>query len=174
MKCFGVNRLLSQKATGGMTKVVLTMHSHHPCEKIEHELTNFYDQTQIIKTQENISLKNENFIKKYIIKVKTGNEMLSETTNNVLIRLYDEQNQQSEDIQLVQTVNNTIPFRKQTIDEFQAESSKNLSNLRKIHLWYPNEKHQKWLIEWIQIEDINLHRLYCFPVVSLTKFRKPF
>ena len=167
MKCFAVNRLLSQKATGGMTKVVLTMHSHHPCEKIEHELKDFYDQTQMIKTQENISSKKENFVKKYNIKVKTANEIPSGTKSNVFMRLYDEQNQQSEDIELAQTLNNTI-------NEFQTGSSKNLSNLRKIHLWYSDEKHQKCNIEWIQIEDTNLHRLYCFPVVSSTTFRHPF
>ncbi|CAF5210983.1 unnamed protein product, partial [Rotaria magnacalcarata] len=37
-KCFAVNRLLSRKASDGAIKIVLTIHSHYPCDRIAREL----------------------------------------------------------------------------------------------------------------------------------------
>lgn len=92
--------------------------------------------------------------------------MLSGTNANVFVRLYDEQNRESEDILLEQSVTNKIPFEKHAIDEFHTGTWKNLSDLKKIHLWHTGGKNEGWNVQSIQIEDLDDNRLYCFPVVS--------
>lgn len=173
MKCFSINRLLSRKSSDGATKVALTIQSNRPCDQIEHELYDLAkntpvqtDKTQYLAQQRHHSPNKRDFKKKYIIKTKTGNKMLSGTDANVFIRLYDEQNQESEDILLEQSVTNKIPFEKNTIDEFHTGTLKNLSDLNKIHLWHTGGKNQGWNVKWIQIEDLQNNLLYCFPVVS--------
>jgi hypothetical protein len=179
MKCFGVNRLLSRKASDGATKITLTIHSHYPCDKIEHELHDLAknvaiddrhsptNQIQYLAQQHYHSPNKRDFTKKYIITTKTGNNILSGTDANVFIRLYDDQNRQSEDILLEQTVTNKIPFQKHATDEFHIGTLKNLSDLEKVHLWHTGEKNQGWNVEWLQVEDIDANRLYCFPIVGL-------
>lgn len=108
----------------------------------------------------------EDYIKKYVIQIQTGKKMLSKTNANVYIRLYDEFNQQSEDLLLEQSVTKKIPFDKYALDEFHTGTWKNLSDLKKIQLWYTGEKQQGWIVEYVQIEDLNTRRIYCFPVVS--------
>ncbi|CAF4049780.1 unnamed protein product [Rotaria sp. Silwood2] len=176
IKCFGVNRILSRQSSDGATKVVLTIHSHYPCDKIEHELHNLattvaiqdrfshLNKIQYIPQTHYHSPNKHDFTKKYIVTIKTGNKILSGTDANVFIRLYDDQNRQSEDILLEQTVTNKVPFQKHAIDEFHTGTLNNLSDLQKVHLWYTDEKNEGWNVEWLQIEDIDLNRLYCFPV----------
>jgi hypothetical protein len=156
----------------------LTIHSNYPCEKIEHELHDLaknvvsddrythVDKMQYLARQHHHASNKDEFTKKYFITTKTGNKMLSGTDANVFIRLYDDQNQQSEDILLQQTVTNKIPFEKHSIDEFHTGTLNKLSDLQKIHLWHTGEKDQGWNVKWVQIEDIDTNRLYCFPVVD--------
>ncbi|CAF1350708.1 unnamed protein product, partial [Adineta steineri] len=158
IKCFGVNRLLSQK-------LILTIHSNYPCDKTEHELYDFTKNVAIDNQYSHFHTSNKNeFIKKYLIKIKTGNKSLSTTNAHVFIRLYDNENRSSEDILLDQTIINKIPFQKHAVDEFQSGTLKNLSDLQKIRLWYTDGKNEKWNIEWLQVNDIDANRLYCFPV----------
>ncbi|CAF3808973.1 unnamed protein product [Rotaria sordida] len=176
IKCFGVNRILSRKSSDGTTKIVLTIHSHYPCDKIERELHNLantvgiqdryshIDKIQYIPQRYYHSPNKHDFTKKYIITIKTGNKTISGTDINVFIRLYDDQNRQSEDMLLEQTVTNKIPFQKHAVDEFHTGILNNLSNLQKVHLWYTGEKNEGWNVEWLQIEDIDMNHLYCFPV----------
>ncbi len=182
IKCFAVNRLLSQKASDGATKILLTIHSNYPCDKTEHELHDLakniaiedryspLNKIQNLAQQRYHSPNKREFTKKYIIITKTGNKILSGTDANVFIRLYDDQNRQSEDILLEQTVTNKNPFDKHAIDEFHTGTLENLSDLQKIHLWYTGGKNQAWKVEWVQIEDIDTNRLYCFPVVGKTNY----
>ena len=107
----------------------------------------------------------EDYTKKYIIQIQTGKKMLTKTNADVFIRLYDDRNQQSEDILLEQSVTNKIPFDKQALDEFHTGTWKNLSDLKKIQLWFTGEKNQGWIVEFVQIEDLDSRRIYCFPVV---------
>jgi len=182
IKCFAVNRLLSQKASDGATKILLTIHSNYPCDKAEHELHDLakniaiedrsspLNKIQNLAQQRYHSPNKREFTKKYIITTKTGNKILSGTDANVFIRLYDDQNRQSKDILLEQTVTNKNPFDKHAIDEFHTGTLENLSDLQKIHLWYTGGKNQAWKVEWVQIEDVDTNRLYCFPVVGKTNY----
>ncbi|CAF3508369.1 unnamed protein product [Rotaria sp. Silwood1] len=176
IKCFGVNRILSRKSSDNATKIVLTIHSHYPCDKIERELHDLantvviqdrhshVDKIQYIPQRHYHASNKPDFTKKYIVTIRTGNKILSGTDTHVFIRLYDDQNRQSEDILLEQTVTNKIPFQKHAIDEFHIGTLNNLSDLQKIHLWYTGERNEGWNVEWLQIEDIDMNHLYCFPV----------
>jgi hypothetical protein len=164
---------LSPKSFDGATKIVLTIHSHYPCDKIEHELHDLAKKVAIDdrhsrpdKMQHHHSSTKREFTKKYIVTTKTRNKILSGTDANVFIRLYDDQNHQSEDIPLEQTVTNKIPFQKHTIDEFHIGTLNNLSDLQKVHLWHTGDRNDGWNVEWLQIKDIDTDRLYCFPVVT--------
>jgi len=180
IKCFGVNQLLS--SSNNTNKISLTIHSNYPCEKIEHELHDLaknvanddrythLDKMQYLAQQRYHLPNKDQFNKKYFITTKTGNKMLLGNDANVFIRLYDQQNRQSEDILLKQTVTNKIPFEKHAIDEFHTGTLNNLSDLQKIHLWHTGGKDQRWNLKWIQIEDLQTHRLYCFPVVDKTNY----
>ncbi|CAF4483957.1 unnamed protein product [Rotaria socialis] len=176
IKCFAVNRLLSRKASDGAIKIVLTIHSHYPCDRIARELHALADEVAIQDRHDYVdkikyasqryyhSPNKTEFIKKYIVTTKTGNSILSETNHRVFIRLYDNQNSQSEDILLEQTVTNRIPFQKHALDEFHTGTLNNLLDLQKVHLWHTSERKEEWNVEWLQIEDIDTNRLYCFPV----------
>jgi hypothetical protein len=146
---------------------VLTVHSHYPCDKIEHELQNLAENRPMdIRSSPQYNSPNKRqYSKRYIITTKTGNKLLSGTDANVFIRLYDDQNRQSEDILLDQTVTNKIPFQKHTIDEFHTGTFNDLSDLQKVHLWHTGGKNEGWNVEWLQVEDIDANHLYCFPVV---------
>ena len=175
-----MNRILSSKSSKGESKLILTIHSHYPCDRIEDELNELTRQSMKGKhnypmeklvhgpQQPLIIREKPDFKKKYIIHVKTGNKMLSGTDANVFIRMYDTKNRQSEDIALTQTVTNKKPFGKNSIDEFHTGTRNNLSDLEKVHLWHIGGVHDGWHIQWLQIFDIEARRLYCFPIVSKT------
>lgn len=170
---------MSSKSFGSATKLVLTIHSHYPCDRIEQEFHNLTDMNAIqdrrlyVDKIKNTPQRYHNlptnveFTKKYIVTTKTGNKMSLDTHVDVFIRFYDEQNRQSEDILLKQTVTNKIPFQKHAIDEFHTGTLTNLSDLIKIHLWHNDEKNETWTLEWLQIQDIEINRLYCFPMVGI-------
>lgn len=150
-------------------KIVLTIHSNHSCDHVEHELHDLAKNHSISLDKSSFvryhSPNREDYTKKYIIQIQTGKQMLSGTNAHVFIRLFDDQNQQSEEILLEQSVTKKIPFEKHSLDEFHTGTWNNLSDLKKIHLWHTGEKHQGWNVEFIQIEDLDKQRIYCFPVV---------
>jgi hypothetical protein len=144
---------------------MLTIHSNYPCDQIQHELAKnvvIEDRNSRVGKR-HLTPNKQEFAKRYTITTKTGKVG---TEANVFIRLYDDQNRQSEDISLQQTVTNKIPFGKHEIDEFHTGTVKNLSDLQKIYLWHTGGKNQEWNLEWLQVEDIDANRLYCFPVVG--------
>ena len=164
VQCFAVNRSLSGK-------ISLTIHSNHSCDHIEHELHDLAknipmkNRSSSLEKSRYHSPNREDYTKKYIIKTQTGKNMLAGTNGNVFVRLFDDQNEQSEEILLEQSVTNKIPFDKHAIDEFHTGTWKNLSDLKKIHLWHTGNKHQGWNVQFVQIEDVDTQRIYCFPVV---------
>ena len=175
IKCFGVNRCLSKRSVDESTKIVLTVHSNYPCEKVQEEwqdlarppgLTN-EQLSRVTKNREHRSSPNEQpFLKRYVVTTKTGNRMFAGTDANVFMRLYDDEQRQSEDIPLDRTVTNKRPFEKHSIDEFHVGTREKLSNLAKVRLWHNAGTHHGWHIQWLQVNDIHANRLYCFPVVS--------
>lgn len=175
VKCFGVNRLLSPKSSDRSSKIVLSLQSNRPCDKVEQELQNLSHKihTDRIARQPNVAIKPD-FKKKYIITTKTGNKMLAGTDANVYLRLYDDQNQQSEDLLLEQSLTNKHKFEKHQIDEFHTGTSKNLSDLKAVRLWHTGGKNHGWHVKWLQIEDLDAQHLYCFPVVIIDKMKFSF
>lgn len=165
VKCFGVNRLLSRKSSDGVTKIVLTIHSNYPCDQIEDELKDLSKNIPADARQHRSLANPRDFAKRYIVTVKTGKKILSGTNADVFVRLYDEQNRQSEEILLEQSVTNKTPFGRDAIDEFHVGTRTDLADLKKVHLWHTGDKHDGWNVQWLQIEDVDAHRLYCFPVV---------
>lgn len=157
---------------------MLTIHSHYPCDQIEDELDDLAKHTLtddrqshrekiLTHPQQRHHLANkDDFAKKYIVTVKTGNKMLSATDANVFIRLYDQNNRSSEEIPLQQTVTNKTPFGKNATDEFHVGTRTNLSDLDQVHLWHQGGHNDGWNVQWLQIYDIDADRLYCFPVVG--------
>ena len=174
IKCFGVNRCLSKRSADGSTKVVLTVHSNYPCEKVQEELQDLAKHVltgeqlaRVEKSQEHRALPNEqNFLKRYVVTTKTGDRMFAATDANVFMRFYDDKQRQSEDIPLDRSVTSKRPFEKHSTDEFHVGTRENLSDLTKVRLWHNAGKHHGWHIQWLQVNDIKANRLYCFPVVS--------
>ena len=89
--------------------------------------------------------------KKYVITTRTGNQMLAGTDASVFVRLCDEQNRESEEIPLEQSVTNKVPFEKNAIDEFHTGTGKNLGDLQKIQLWHTVGEHEGWNVQYLQI-----------------------
>ena len=167
VKCFGVNRLLSGKSADGATKIVLTVHSHYPCDKLEEPSA---QREKILSSpqQRHRTTAKDDFKKKYVVTVKTGNKMLSGTDADVFVRLSDDNGRSSEDIPLRQTVTNKTPFGKNSTDEFHVGSDNSLSDLKEVRLWHQGGENDGWNVQWLQIEDVDADRLYCFPVVRET------
>lgn len=142
------------------------MQSNHPCDKVEHELHNLKNKIHTNRTahQPTIPVKPE-YKKRYLVTIKTEDKLVSGSDPRIDITLYDDQNQNSGNFPLDNSITNKHPFQKNQIDQFHMGTLTKLSDLAAVRLQHRGDEKIKWNFKWIQIQDLDTQRLYCFPLV---------
>ena len=133
------------------------------------ELTEVHQDTVCEGNEEQTN--SSKYSKLYDVRTKTGPKgflgIQSSMNANVYLRLFDQNNQTSDAIPLINTRLHKRPFRSNQTDQFEIETKKNLGALEKVEIWHDGKKNTRFFCDTLEITDQSNGRIYCFQIKGL-------